>query len=205
MPHRPRHRLPRCRSRAAPRSAWRRPCLRQRRATRHRPPASRQGLQLPRGRRRARSTDEAVLTRIRALAIPPAYVDVWICAHPRGHLQATGRDARRRKQYRYHADWRVLRDRGKFGRLLAFGAGVAAAAPARAHRPGTTRPAARESAGAGGAPAGRDADPHRQRSLCARQQELRPDHAALAPCACRARPAAVLLSRQERAGARAGT
>lgn len=72
----------------------------------------------------ARVADAAVLTRIRALAIPPAYVDVWICAHPRGHLQATGRDARGRKQYRYHADWRVLRDEGKFSRLLAFGAAL---------------------------------------------------------------------------------
>ncbi|HET6431413.1 DNA topoisomerase IB [Dyella sp.] len=68
-----------------------------------------------------RVTDEAVLTRIRSLAIPPAYVDVWICPHPRGHLQATGRDARQRKQYRYHPDWRELRDGGKFSRLLDFG------------------------------------------------------------------------------------
>lgn len=65
--------------------------------------------------------DEATLARIRALAIPPAYVDVWICASPRGHLQATGRDARGRKQYRYHPDWRSTRDADKFDRLLAFG------------------------------------------------------------------------------------
>jgi DNA topoisomerase IB len=68
--------------------------------------------------------DIETLARIRALAIPPAYADVWICADPRGHLQATGRDARRRKQYRYHADWRALRDAGKFTRLLAFGAAL---------------------------------------------------------------------------------
>lgn len=61
------------------------------------------------------------LARIRALAIPPAYVDVWICGDPRGHLQATGRDARGRKQYRYHPDWRTRRDRGKFERMLEFG------------------------------------------------------------------------------------
>lgn len=66
--------------------------------------------------------DPAELQRIRALAIPPAYVDVWICANPRGHLQATGRDARGRKQYRYHPLWRALRDHGKFDRVLAFGA-----------------------------------------------------------------------------------
>jgi DNA topoisomerase-1 len=60
------------------------------------------------------------LMRIRALAIPPAWTDVWICADPRGHLQATGRDARGRKQYRYHPDWRVVRDEVKYGRLVAF-------------------------------------------------------------------------------------
>lgn len=74
----------------------------------------------------ARVSDEAQLQRIRALAIPPAYVDVWICANPHGHLQATGRDARQRKQYRYHAQWRALRDHGKFDRVLAFGAALPA-------------------------------------------------------------------------------
>ncbi len=63
----------------------------------------------------------AELARIARLAIPPAYEDVWICTNPRGHLQATGRDARRRKQYRYHADWRVLRDGAKFERMIEFG------------------------------------------------------------------------------------
>ena len=62
--------------------------------------------------------DKAVLARIRALAIPPAWTDVWICPDPAGHLQATGRDARRRKQYRYHARWRARRDDAKFERLL---------------------------------------------------------------------------------------
>ncbi|UPG95007.1 DNA topoisomerase IB [Luteibacter aegosomatissinici] len=73
-----------------------------------------------------RVTDEEVLTRIRSLAIPPAYTQVWICPHPRGHLQATGRDARARKQYRYHAKWRSERDRGKFTRILEFGAALPA-------------------------------------------------------------------------------
>jgi DNA topoisomerase-1 len=58
--------------------------------------------------------------RIRALAIPPAWKEVWICPDPRGHLQATGRDARGRKQYRYHPDWRAHRDGDKFDRLEAF-------------------------------------------------------------------------------------
>ncbi|HYL71206.1 MAG TPA: DNA topoisomerase IB [Candidatus Dormibacteraeota bacterium] len=69
--------------------------------------------------RRVRAVRE--LARIRALAVPPAYRDVWVCRDPRGHLQATGRDARGRKQYRYHPHWRVLRDANKFDRMLQFG------------------------------------------------------------------------------------
>lgn len=71
-----------------------------------------------RGRRITRASE---LERIRRLAIPPAYADVWICANPRGHLQATGRDARGRKQYRYHSRWRQVRDAGKFIHIRAFG------------------------------------------------------------------------------------
>lgn len=63
----------------------------------------------------------AELARIARLAIPPAYEEVWICTNPRGHLQATGRDARRRKQYRYHPEWRQLRDDAKFERMIEFG------------------------------------------------------------------------------------
>lgn len=65
--------------------------------------------------------DEATLARIRALVIPPAWTDVWICKHDKGHLQATGRDARKRKQYRYHARWRNLRDEVKYERMISFG------------------------------------------------------------------------------------
>src|SRR5712691_6251988 len=64
--------------------------------------------------------DEQRLLRIKRLAIPPAWTDVWICPSPTGHIQATGRDARRRKQYRYHERWRELRDENKFGRLADF-------------------------------------------------------------------------------------
>jgi DNA topoisomerase-1 len=64
--------------------------------------------------------DPATLERIRKLAIPPAYTDVWVCPDPRGHLQATGRDARGRKQYRYHPKWREVRDETKFGRMIEF-------------------------------------------------------------------------------------
>jgi DNA topoisomerase-1 len=65
-----------------------------------------------------RSREE--LRRIRALVIPPAWTDVWICTDPRGHLQATGRDARGRKQYRYHPKWRAVRDETKYYRLIGF-------------------------------------------------------------------------------------
>ena len=65
--------------------------------------------------------DEDVLRRIRSLVIPPAWTDIWICADPRGHLQATGRDARGRKQSRYHPRWRVVRDETKYERMLLFG------------------------------------------------------------------------------------
>ena len=69
----------------------------------------------------ARVRDPQTLARIRALAIPPAYEQVWICSDPNGHLQATGIDARGRKQYRYHAEWRCIRDADKFARLHEFG------------------------------------------------------------------------------------
>lgn len=64
---------------------------------------------------------EDTLRRIKALAIPPAWTDVWICPDPRGHLQATGRDAKGRKQYRYHPHWQQVRDAVKYGRMVAFG------------------------------------------------------------------------------------
>ncbi|CAI8799473.1 DNA topoisomerase-1 [Pseudomonas sp. IT-P294] len=68
---------------------------------------------------RIKAPDE--IKRINALAVPPAYTNVWICADPRGHLQATGRDARGRKQYRYHPRWREVRDADKYSRLRDFG------------------------------------------------------------------------------------
>jgi DNA topoisomerase-1 len=68
----------------------------------------------------ARIEDKATLKRIRSLAIPPAYTDVWICANPRGHIQATGRDAKGRKQYRYHPEFREVRESTKYGHMLEF-------------------------------------------------------------------------------------
>ena len=89
--------------------------------------------------------DIETLKRIRSLAIPPAWTEVWICPDPNGHLQATGRDQRGRKQYRYHPRWREVRDEAKYGKLLIF-ARVSAADP-RARRGGSEAAAGcRESA-----------------------------------------------------------
>jgi DNA topoisomerase-1 len=68
-----------------------------------------------------RLTDETTLARIKSLAIPPAWTEVWICPRPNGHLQATGRDAKGRKQYRYHPKWRNVRDEVKYERMIKFG------------------------------------------------------------------------------------
>ena len=65
--------------------------------------------------------DDATLRRIKSLAIPSAWQDVWICPQPNGHLQATGRDAKGRKQYRYHPRWRATRDETKYQHILNFG------------------------------------------------------------------------------------
>jgi DNA topoisomerase-1 len=71
-----------------------------------------------------RVRDSATLARVGALAIPPAWTHVWVCANALGHIQATGRDARGRKQYRYHAKWRTTRDQSKYELLPAFGAAL---------------------------------------------------------------------------------
>ena len=71
-----------------------------------------------------RISDAAELDRIRALAIPPAWTDVWICPHSNGHIQATGRDARGRKQYRYHPSWTQSQSENKFSRMPAFAAAL---------------------------------------------------------------------------------
>jgi DNA topoisomerase I len=76
--------------------------------------------------------DKEVLARIKTLAIPPAWTDVWICSWPNGHIQATGRDARGRKQHRYHARWHEARDESKFDRMVSF----AGALPAIRERTG---------------------------------------------------------------------
>jgi DNA topoisomerase-1 len=98
------------------------PRLRQRRRPGHLPAALRQGLRLPRPRGPARAAAERA--RIARLGIPPAYERVWICPLPNGHLQATGIDARGRKQYRYHPDWAAWRGEAKYAQLPAFGAAL---------------------------------------------------------------------------------
>jgi DNA topoisomerase I len=70
--------------------------------------------------------DDETIARVRAIAVPPAWADVWICPFPNGHLQATGRDARGRKQYRYHPHYRSRREGAKFERLIAFAAALPA-------------------------------------------------------------------------------
>lgn len=86
--------------------------------------------------------DKAVLARIRSLAIPPAYTDVWICPRRNGHIQATGRDAKGRKQYRYHPDFRQAREANKFSRIMAFAdalPGIRRRVDADMKRPGLSR------------------------------------------------------------------
>jgi DNA topoisomerase IB len=93
-----------------------------------------------------RVTDEPTIDRIRALAIPPAWRDVWICGDARGHIQATGIDAAGRKQYRYHDDWRRRRDQAKFDAMVAF----ARALPALRRRVASDLAAEGDGAGPGG-------------------------------------------------------
>ncbi|HEV7266048.1 MAG TPA: DNA topoisomerase IB [Falsiroseomonas sp.] len=86
--------------------------------------------------------DQAMLKRIRSLAIPPAWTEVWICPHPDGHIQATGRDERGRKQYRYHPRWREVRDAAKYGHLVEFAQalpGIRARIAEDMRRPGLPR------------------------------------------------------------------
>ena len=85
---------------------------------------------------------KAQLTRIKSLAIPPAWTDVWICPDAEGHLQATGRDARGRKQYRYHKNWREVRDEAKYERMIGFAMqlpAIRARLEEDIHRPGLSR------------------------------------------------------------------
>ena len=118
------------------------------------------------------------LKRIRALAIPPAWTDVWICPSPLGHIQAMGHDARKRKQYRYHARWRAVRDETKFGQLVAFGKMLPTIRRRVRADLARARPAPREGDRGRRPIAGSHDDAHRQRGVRAHQPILRPHHAA---------------------------
>ena len=121
--------------------------------------------------------DPEVVARIRSIVIPPAWTDVWICPWPNGHVQATGRDARGRKQHRYHPDFRAARDEAKFGRLVEFATALPRIrrrvdrdlAPPR-RPPGEGPRGSRPAAGA-------DAHPRRQRRVFAAEPVVRSDDA----------------------------
>ncbi len=145
--------------------------------------------------------DAATLERIRKLAVPPAYRDVWICPDPKGHIQATGRDARGRKQYRYHPDWRTARDETKYARMVAFGRalpGIRARVEADLRRPGLPR---EKVLAARGAAARADLIRVGNDEYSRDQQELRPDHPARPAREVRRRRGALPLPRQERRAA----
>ncbi len=146
--------------------------------------------------------DKNEIARIKSLAIPPAYSDVWICPLANGHLQATGRDARGRKQYRYHQRWRAVRDETKFDRMVAFAKALPTIRAAVAARHAQARAAAREGAGDRGLAARGDGDPRRQRGVRARERLLRPHHAAGRARRGQGRDDQVPLPRQERQGPR---
>ena len=145
-----------------------------------------------------RITDPDRIAWFKGLAIPPAWTDVWISPIKRGHIQATGRDARGRKQYRYHPRWREVRDEAKYGRMIEF----ARALPRIRRR--TDRDlrrrgsAAREGAGARRPPPRGDAHPGRQRGVRTREPDLRPLHAARPSRQGRGRQRAVQLQGQSR-------
>ena len=125
--------------------------------------------------------DREVVERIRELAIPPAWKDVWICPHPNGHIQATGIDDAGRKQYLYHPQWREDRDREKFDRDGAVRAFASAHARADRHGPGPSRAGARAGARLRRAPARPRLLSDRQRALHRGERDLRAGDPAASP------------------------
>ncbi len=142
--------------------------------------------------------DAGTLARIRQLAIPPAWTDVWIAPRANQHLQATGRDAKGRKQYKYHAKWREQRDSAKFDNLVSFARALPKIRRRLAHdlrAPGLGR----EKVLALIVPPVRDfAHSRGQRRICPQQSFLRLDHYARSPRHDRGRSRAISFSRQER-------
>ena len=119
--------------------------------------------------------NSADLQRIRSLVIPPAWTEVWISPDPRGHLQATGRDARGRKQYRYHARWREVRDETKYHRMIAFAQALATIRRRTCDGPGAPQAFEGEGARGGRAAPREDADPGGQRRVRQTEPLVRPD------------------------------
>ena len=152
------------------------------------------------GHRRPTYTDDSsgkavrnrkVLERIRALAVPPAWTDVWISADPRSHVQATGRDARGRKQYRYHPGFREHQEEAKFELARAASATPCPRCAERVERD-LRRPGCPRDGGRGDRRAARaDARPGRQRGVRPRERLVRADDAAEPPRARRRRPPAL--------------
>src|SRR5882672_11386563 len=145
--------------------------------------------------------DTAERKRITSLVIPPAWTDVWICPDPDGHIQATARDARGRKQYRYHPLYRDTRDTSKFRRMLEFSE-ILPEIRERVERDVRARPHAPPDPRHRGDAARQDADPRGQRRVRARQPLVRPDDTAGAARRDQGREAPLLVSRQERRRAR---
>ena len=129
-------------------------------------PARRSGISTLRA---GRFATRRRLARIKSLAIPPAWTDVWICPSPLGHIQATGRDEKGRKQYRYHPRWRIGSRETKYDRMIAFGRGPAANPQADGARPVAARAAQVQSARRRGPAARAFADPRGQRRVCPEQ------------------------------------
>ena len=127
--------------------------------------------------------DETRLLRIRRLAIPPAYRQVWICPLSNGHIQATGRDDRGRKQYRYHERWRSIRDENKYDRILVFAAALPKIRRRVRGRLKVTGAQTGEGLGDGSSVAAKHLYSRRQRRVCQAKQVFRSDDDERPPCA----------------------
>ena len=129
-----------------------------------------------------RITDRDEIDRLNSIALPPAYTDAWYCPYANGHMLATGMDARGRKQYRYHPDFRAQQEADKYERCADFGRALPKLR-ARVEKDLTGRKLARNTVVAGRGPPARPRPyPRRERGLCQEQQELRRDHVAQPPC-----------------------
>ena len=149
-------------------------------------------------------TDPRTLDRVRSLVIPPAWENVWICADPRGHIQAIGTDAAGRRQYRYHDQWREQQDRDKHDRVLEFGAALPRIREVIGHRSGGPGP------DQGKGPGGRDTPdrsgllPLGRRRVRRTERHLRPGHDHEGSCHAGQRTTRLRVPGQGCQAARAG-